>query len=155
MSPNDFYPVPSWRLLLLLGWFVLTGCKSADGPALSSVTGTVTLDGKPLAGAMVRFIPQGTTPGHGGAGTTDEAGKYEITAHRTNNRKGLLPGEYKVVLTRLLLPDGKPLPPDVPPINSGAHESIPEPYCKADRTPLTVTIGTEAKAFDCPIQSPH
>jgi hypothetical protein len=116
------------RLLILLGLSVLTGCRNSNEPALSPVSGAVTQEGKPLAGVQVRFIPQGVTQGHGGAGTTDAEGKYEIIAHRSNNRKGLLPGTYKVVLTRRLLPDGSPLPPNTPPINSGARETIPKPW---------------------------
>ncbi len=144
--------MPFWRLLLLLGLSVLTGCKNSTEPVLTPVSGTVTLETKPLAGVQVRFIPQGTTLGHGGAGTTDEEGKYEITAHRSSNRKGLLPGDYKVVLTRRLLPDGSPLPPNVPPINSNARETIPKPYCDLNQTPWTVTIGSEAMTFDCPLK---
>jgi hypothetical protein len=143
--------MPCWRLLGLLVLFGLAGCGSAD-PVLTPVSGTITVGEQPLAGAFVRFIPQGSTPGHGGAGRTDEQGKYEVIAHRSKNRKGLVPGEYKVVVTRMLMPDGSPLPPDTPPIDSGARESVPEPYCKLQRTPLTLTVGNEAVTYDCPLQ---
>jgi hypothetical protein len=143
--------MPFSRFLGLLGMCVLAGCNSG-GPALTPVSGTVTLDKKPFAGAQVRFLPQGDTLGHGGAGSTDADGKYEIIAHRSNNRKGLLPGEYKVIVTRLLMPDGSPLAPGVAPINSPARESVPEPYCKPRDTPLTVTIGADAKTFDVPLK---
>jgi hypothetical protein len=134
-------------LSLALG--CLAGCGSgSSGPALAAVSGAVTLKGKPFAGANVRFIPQGDTLGHGGAGKTDAAGRYEIIANRSENRKGLLPGEYKVVVSRLLMPDGTPLPPNVPPIDSGARESVPTAYAKPHLTPLTVTIGTETKTYD-------
>lgn len=138
------------RLFLIsLGCFLLAGCGSGpSGPALTAVSGTVTLDGKPFAGAYVRFVPQGQTGGHGGTGKTDAAGKYEILANRSENRKGLLPGEYKVVLSRMLMPDGTPLPPNVPPIDSGARESVPTAYVKPHLTPLSVTIGPEAQTFD-------
>ncbi len=94
------------------------------------------------------FIPQGDTLGHGGASVTGADGRYEIVAHRTNNRKGLLPGDYKVVVTRLLMPDGTQLPPGAGQEGSGARESVPEPYCRRDITPLSVAIGTDARSFD-------
>ena len=135
------------RSLGLIGLCVLAGCGSAE-PALPLVSGTVLLDGKPLAGAHIRFIPQGETLGHGGTGNTGVEGKYEITSRRSNNRKGLLPGEYKVIVSRLLMPDGSPLPPNVPPQHSGAAESVPEPYCNAQTTTLTATIGTKGNVVD-------
>ena len=46
------------------------------------------------------------------------------------------------------MPDGSPLPPNVPPQHSGAAESVPEPYCKANATTLSATIGPEGKAVD-------
>jgi len=144
--------MPCGRLLILLGLSVLTGCKNSSEPALTPVSGTVTREARPLPGVQVRFIPQGATQGHGGAGTTDAEGAYEVVAHRSRNRKGLLPGTYKVVLTRRLLPDGSPLPPDVPPINSSARETVPLPYCDVKQTPWIVTIGAEATTFDCPLK---
>jgi hypothetical protein len=134
--------------VFLLG--VFTGCSS--GPALTPVSGTVTdADGKPFDGALVRFIPQGETEGHGGWGRTDADGKYEITAQRLN-RKGLRPGNYKVILTRLLAPDGKPLPPDARPIETGGKESVPGPYSKMQFTPLTVNVGSEPVVFNIPLK---
>jgi hypothetical protein len=134
------------------GWCalcILAGCSS--GPALTTISGTVTLDNVPLAGAVVRFIPQGNTQGHGGIGKTNADGKYEITAIRLN-RKGLQTGEYKVVVTRVTLPDGKPLPPNVGPADTAHVENVPEPYCKLDQTPLNVTVAAEAVMFDIPMK---
>jgi hypothetical protein len=58
-------------------WTILgTGCGS-DGLNLAPVNGTVTLDGKPVKGASVEFIPQ--APGGSVAyGTTDENGNYSM-----------------------------------------------------------------------------
>ena len=138
--------------LLVLGLGFFLGCGTS-GPPLTPVTGTVTVDDKPLSEALVRFIPQGDTPGHGGQGITKANGKYEITAHRMDDRKGLLPGFYKVVLTRLRQPDGRPLPPNAKPIESAFVETVPEPYLTSRDTPLTVTIGAESVVFDIPMQS--
>lgn len=137
----------TWLLppcLFALG--ALTGCNPT-GPVQTPVSGIVTLESVPLTGARVQFIPQGDTLGHGGSGITSDDGRYEIVVHRTKS-KGLVPGEYKVVVTRLLLADGTPLPPNVPQEGSGARESIPEPYCRRDLSPLTVTVGADARSFD-------
>lgn len=55
----------------------LTGCSgNGDQPDLGQVTGTVTLDGKPLSGVAVVFQPEMGRPARG---MTDADGKYELT----------------------------------------------------------------------------
>lgn len=69
-----------------------TGCGS--GYSLGTVTGTVTLDGKPLPQATVTFS---RGKGRTSVGTTDEQGRYKLLY--TVNQQGAEPG-----LTRFLLP---------------------------------------------------
>lgn len=55
----------------------LWGCGSSnDRPELGQVTGTVTLDGEPLAGIAVVFSPDNGRPARG---KTDELGRYKLT----------------------------------------------------------------------------
>ena len=64
-------------LAFLLGSFapLVAGC-GGGGPDLIEVTGTVTLDNRPLADASVEFQPEeGGSPSYG---TTDENGRYEL-----------------------------------------------------------------------------
>ena len=84
--------------------YCLGGCgKTSDTPQVVPVNGTVTLDGKALADATVRFIPV-DPKANGGAGKTDAEGKYSI-AHATN--LGVVPGSYKVVIEQYKSRDGK------------------------------------------------
>ncbi len=54
-----------------------SGCGGGgDQPELGQVTGTVTLDGKPLVGVAVVFQPENGRPARG---MTDAEGKYELT----------------------------------------------------------------------------
>lgn len=56
---------------------LLTGCGgSGGGPVLSKVAGTIKLDGKPLANAVVTFEPVGG--GRPASGYTDESGRYNL-----------------------------------------------------------------------------
>ncbi len=48
----------------------------AKGPGMAEVTGTVTLGGKPLEGATVKFTPN---EGRAAAGVTDKQGRYSLT----------------------------------------------------------------------------
>jgi hypothetical protein len=54
----------------------ILGCSRSHQPPLGLVSGTVTLDGVPLANAIVRFTPAG--PGRTSEGITDADGHYEL-----------------------------------------------------------------------------
>ena len=60
-------------------------------------TGVVTLDGSPLAGAIVTFVAQGQGA-ESGAATTNEKGEY--SANSGSVGEGLKPGEYKVTISK-------------------------------------------------------
>lgn len=79
---------------------VVAGCGS-DGPELADVTGTVTLDGKPVPGAVLTFIP---TSGSTSYGKTDASGKYTLMF--TDTKYGAMIGSYKVEI------EVKRIPPD-------------------------------------------
>jgi len=70
------------------------GSADANRPPLAQVSGTVTLDGKALAGAAVSF-----EPGAAGAilkGRTDPKGRYELSSGPRGEAKGAAPGLYTV-----------------------------------------------------------
>ena len=70
-----------------------TGC----GGHLVKVQGTVTLDGQPLEGATVMFIPVDGV-GKPGVGATDQDGVFELSSSN-KPQDGVAPGDYKVVIT--------------------------------------------------------
>jgi hypothetical protein len=63
-------------LLAVTALAVTAGCAKSDRPPLGRVAGTVTLDGQPLAAAVVAFTPEGS--GRTALGTTDAAGHYSL-----------------------------------------------------------------------------
>ena len=69
--------------------FVGIGCGRRDG--LATVTGTVRLDGKPLAGAQIQFTVEGQPPS---LGRTDADGYYEM--RRTRSVSGATIGTNRV-----------------------------------------------------------
>lgn len=134
--------------MIVIGLIVIGGCNQVSVPKHYPVAGVVKQGNKAIQGARVLFIPQGETQGNGGDGTTDASGSYQITAFHSGDQKGLPAGTYKVVITRMLQPDGTPLPPDVPPIESNASETIPEPYCNPRDTPLSTSVDATEKRYD-------
>lgn len=83
------------RGLALVGALTLfcVGC----GGDMGRVSGTITLDGKPLPNAIVTFYPQGGDGGRASAGRTDDQGQYELTYSRSE--KGAKVGEHLVTIT--------------------------------------------------------
>lgn len=115
-------------LLALVAAFV--GCGGPTGVA--TVTGTVTLNGQPLADAMVRFQP--TSGGAPSAGTTDSGGRYEL--RHTRSTLGAVTGSHAVSIStfRAARPDAEPPEPSRP-------EQLPRKYNATTELTATVTPG--------------
>jgi hypothetical protein len=74
---------------------VLAGCGGSDLPELGQVTGTVKMDGNPLAGATVTFAPE---KGAASTAVTDASGRYELVYIREH--KGALLGLHSVRISK-------------------------------------------------------
>jgi hypothetical protein len=90
-----------WRYVLPLLFVAMgtagTGCSgSSDNLPREPISGTVTLDGQPLAGGTIEFTPSAGAagPGEGASGGSPiSGGKFSI-----ERDKGLVPGKYRVVV---------------------------------------------------------
>ena len=138
--------------LLLLA---LAGCPGGgagrDQPDLVPVGGTVTLDGEPLSGAIVTFLPVGTTPGWGCTGLTDASGRYEIMADAEH--KGAPVGDFKVAITKWVMEDGSDFQSaeGLSPMEAGALELLPPKYSDEAETELKATVpagGSDSISFE-------
>lgn len=83
-----------WGLLGVFLCFVLLATVGCGNANLNKVEGVVTLDGSPLAGTLVSFIPVG--PDRAATGLTDRDGYFRLTTFRSDD--GAMPGEYKVIV---------------------------------------------------------
>ena len=121
----------------------IAGCsKAPSGPLLAPVRGVVTLDGKPLAAADVMFVPQGETKGQGAVARTDTAGAFELLT-QDRQHKGAPVGSYRVIINKLVTPDGKDYVPDpnAGPIDTGGFkELLPAAYSDMGQTKLEATV---------------
>lgn len=78
----------------------LIGCGKDPGATLFPTTGAVTLDGQPVVGASVEFIPKGNSengPARGAVGSTDEEGKYVMVYRQS---RGCEVGDYTVSIKK-------------------------------------------------------
>ena len=135
--------------------FTVVGCggSASDQPKLMPVRGMVVLDGKPLSGAVVAFDPTGSTHGTGAYGHTDKAGKYELATR--SGGKGSPVGDYRVVVTKLVMPDGSDFPANskVAPIDSLAKQILPARYGMIGQTMLRATVRDGANTIDFPLSA--
>ncbi len=72
------------------------GC-GPGGPPVGAVTGTVTMDGVPLPGALVTFQSTSDKGGRPSNAETDEQGRYELLFSPSKN--GALLGEHIVTIS--------------------------------------------------------
>jgi hypothetical protein len=154
-------------VLLLSG----TGCGSGK-PKIYKVTGKVTLDGQPLAGAFLQFMPADPATGlEMATGTSGGDGVYNLTTYNTND--GAMEGDYKVLVTRKVKSADTPagngaMDPKAmqnmfekrtkesfqgknkPPAKN--ETEIHKDYSNFDSTPLKARVTSGANAFDFPLK---
>ncbi len=129
------------------------GCSGVgdDGrPSRYPVTGTVTMNGEPVANANVNFQ---LVDGSGSAvGVTDSQGRYELTSFVPGD--GAVPGEYQVTVTKFsqLTPspdvseDDADYDPDAPAMVP--ENLLPERYANPATSELTATVTESPNMID-------
>ena len=137
------------RSFLAILWplVVALGCGGgSSGPPLVPVEGTVTFEGQPLANANVQLIPQGQNLGQTGFAKTDTAGKFAIGT-ADGKTKGAAAGEYKVVISKHVKPDGSDYVarPDEDPMLANFKELLPAVYSNPEQTKLSTNVPAEGK----------
>jgi hypothetical protein len=147
-SPAHQQPKPPAWPALLLSWpaswtlvacllLVCAGCgKTRDD--LGLVEGHVTLDGQPLADALVQFVPQGGK-GVVSTGRTDSDGNYYMMASRTAKGASLGKNRVRITTYEILDEGGKQVP--VP-------ERVPTKYNSQTELSATVEPGDNTFNFD-------
>jgi hypothetical protein len=122
---------------------LLAGCNSEpQGPPLVPVEGTITFDGKPLGAADLMFVPQADTQGQGGVAQTDKEGKFALLS-QDRKHKGAPVGSYRVIINKLVKPDGSDFVPDPnagPMDTGGFRELLPAAYSDMGQTQLEATV---------------
>jgi len=132
-APRAWYR-PIWFLIL----FVIAGCgRGGSIPSLGEVSGIVTLDGQPLADAIVTFAPAAGRPSQGITGTD---GRYTLAY--TTERSGAMVGDHVVRIStdRYVERSG------------GAVEQITERVPAMYNAQSTLTATVKAGKNDLPFQ---
>jgi hypothetical protein len=111
----------------------VAGCGKSTG--YLPVTGTVSLDGVPLEGASVAFIPK-EGDGPAAYSTTNAAGEFELSTHKDT---GAAPGKYTVLVTKL----DSAAPKNAGKNAAGPRSLVPEIYGSREKSPVEVSLPQE------------
>jgi hypothetical protein len=147
-------------LAMMTSICIFAGCGSnADPlnlpPRLQPVTGTITIDGKPLSGIVVTFVPIA----EGGSMTLGETGKDGQYRLSYVGMPGCAPGEYRVMLSYKTLGDGKSISLDtqssliISTEAAKAAERMPEKYV-SQATTLKATVPAGGGVIDFNLTGP-
>ena len=132
----------------------IAGC-GGGGPKYVKVSGTVTLDGKPLADAVVQFAPKGTkennSPGKSSSGYTDKDGHFVLKVSN-EDKEGALVGTHVVRINmkgqEMVIDPTTGSPDNVGPPKSRVNP-IPKDWSEDSKQEFTVPAdGTDKANFD-------
>ena len=124
--------------ITILTTVFLIGCGTGGGLATVKVTGTVTLDGEPVAGASVRFSPKTEGQGHPGSARTDAKGFYQLSTALGKDNAGTTPGDYLVAISKVEVDPNAP--PPKPGFSEQTRSLIPVRYAQTSTSELTATV---------------
>jgi hypothetical protein len=161
------------RKVLALGLMVGLTAGIGCGGRMSTVEGKVTLDGTPVEGASVSFVPE-DAKGQPANGITDASGTFTL---KTGTKSGVAPGNYKVVVVKTPQATGfdpgkmKPGSPEAqeemkknmakmgPGTGGkasgpqGPKNELPEKYSDASKTPLKATVPLSERPYKADLTS--
>lgn len=140
-----------------LVYFAVVACPIAGcGPTLpvvGKVSGHVTLDGVPIEGAAVMFVP--VTGGRPATGVTNANGDFVLTTFSVTD--GALIGEHHVTVAKrkpALVPEARTETPG--PVRPGASQpewQTPERYSRPEQSGLSATVTEGDNQFNFQLSS--
>lgn len=132
---------------LVLFGVMMAGCGQSESvkvPELYPVTGKVTLDGEPLVGAVLSFLPKGDTAGQVVTATTADGGNF--SAMYSNGKPGCPTGEFQVYISKLVMPDGNPIPEGKTAADVQAVDKVPAKYRSPQNPGSSVMVPVGGKS---------
>lgn len=136
---------PKWAILSML--VAVLGCgRGGAGTAFVEmpIYGTITLDGLPLAGAIVNFVSLDRAGTLMGLTSSDGAYRLQAVAKPPATHQG----RFRVTVSKPVRRDGSLLAPDEPPLEHPGREAVPPRYLLSAFTPLEATVGEQGGRFD-------
>lgn len=122
-------------------WFAGCGGGPGDAPETVAAKGTVTVDGKPMPGLSVAFIP---ASGKLATGETDDQGNFALTTNQPGD--GAVVGSYSVAINQIQEVS------EAMPGMDGYKKPAPPPFARkytdAKTSELTATVDADPSKND-------
>jgi hypothetical protein len=134
-----------WRLSIgCLGCLMLLaggGCGGKMSPPMNNtVEGMVRVDGTPVVGVYVQFVPEEGTERLPSSGSmTDEQGHYQLTCE--NRESGAVVGKHRVTINAGRSDPNAPKP-------AKPNPRIPNAYGMASSTPLIIEVKPDQHTYN-------
>jgi hypothetical protein len=136
---------------------VVAGCERMDGRV--PVTGRVTVDGQPVEGLRLEFVPSPDGKGNGGFAVSQADGAFAATTYQF--RRGIFPGDYTITASLKQMPTTPEPGPDAPmddvvawtQARMRAPEKLPARYQNPEATPLKTVVGGKQGPLSIEIDS--
>jgi hypothetical protein len=139
-----------WASLALLG-LGLMGCGD-EQMTMGTVSGVVTVGGKPLQSGIIHFVPEA---GPAASGALDEEGRYELTT--ADSGDGAVVGKHRVFLTPMQddahlveYTDADYQAGKIPP-EPESHDFLPPQYLAPTTSGLTAEVVAGSNDLDFPL----
>ena len=124
------------------------GCgPRGKGLKVEYVEGVITFDDQIVSQASVTFIPLEDKEGvEAAGGVSNDKGVYKLTSGNGDPEKGALPGEYRVIVSKIETKSknsnegGEYVPTSGYQLSYTVNHLLPEIYRDRDKSPLTVTV---------------
>jgi hypothetical protein len=140
-----------WVILAAVA--TMSGCGgSSDAPELVAATGTVTYNDKPISGANVTFVVQGSPLS---IGITNAEGKFSMT---TGGRPGAPRGDAKVGIAKtaaaaedrgaMAPEDMRKMQMESKNVTPGVESEIPAKYGNPETSKLVATLDADGSKND-------
>lgn len=157
MKPNSVSHHVDWTdVIWLVSAAVIVGCGS--GGAISGtapVTGKVTYNGQPVAGASIGFYTD-AADGRVAVATSRADGSYELM---TLDTKGALPGNYSVTVKKTEIPPELTKEVSMEEAAANANKPLPQPkellpakYGTPAKTPLKFEVKSGSNTIDLKLE---
>lgn len=85
--------------LSIILFLTISGCGGGDRPAIAKVSGLITLEGVPVSGATISFVP--VEGGRIGTAVSDDTGRYTISTYPGDPNDGAIVGSHKVGIMKI------------------------------------------------------
>ena len=130
---------PRWSCLVIIITVFAVGCEKA--PEFGQVTGTVTMNGKPLDRVRVLFMPDPVAENTGAHSEciTGEDGKYDLVYSKDAEIHGAIVGWHRVVVEDIAAEESR---------DAYRPIRVPDTYLTSSGTPLRFEIKPEPQTID-------